>query len=155
MKPLYEDVILAWWSVKSIERAQNSGWSRYFEYFQDGANKAYTIASLMVLRAGFWATKTTISCKISVNDATPWMVGDRGLGHFFLEDRIGFSLKNDPRKRIYMDRCRKLDLKWSPENPYADWIITIGDDRALQDPGQRAFGKIEQMVAALRELGVY
>jgi len=155
LKPLYEDTILAWWSVKSTERAQHSGWSRYFEYFQDGANKAYTIASLMVLRAGFWATKTTISCKLAVLDASPWMVGDRGLGHFFLEDRVGFALKNDPRKRIHMDRCRRLDLKWSPENPYADWIITIGDDRALQDPAQRAWGRIESIVSALRELGVY
>ena len=60
LKPLYEDTVLAFWSVKSFERAQKSGWDRYFEYWQDGANKAYTIASLMVLRAGFWATKTTI-----------------------------------------------------------------------------------------------
>ncbi|HOY80579.1 MAG TPA: hypothetical protein PLB92_00430 [Rhodoglobus sp.] len=155
LKPLYEDTILAWWSVKSIERAQKSGWSRYFEYFQDGANKAYTIASLMVLRAGFWATKTTISCKIAIRDGAPWMVGDRGLGHFFLEDRIGFSLKNDPRKRIYMDRCRQLDLKWSPDNPYADWIATIGDDRILQDPAAKAWGKIEALVGAVKELGVY
>lgn len=109
----------------------------------------------MVLRAGFWATKTVISCKVSVIDGSPWMVGDRGLGHFFLEDRVGIALKNDPRKRIHMDRCRRLDLKWSPDNPYADWIITIGDDRALQDPAQRAWGKIESIVAALRELGVY
>ncbi len=155
VKPLYEDVVLAWWVKKSTERAQKSGWSRYFEYFQDGANKAYTIASLMVLRAGFWATKTTISCKIAVLDASPWMVGDRGLGHFFLEDRIGFALANDPRKQIYMDRCRRLDLKWTPDNPYADWIITIGDERALQDPVQRSWGKIEALIAGLREVGVY
>jgi len=155
VKPLYEDTIAAFHTAKSTERAQNSGWSRYFEYFQDGANKAYTIAALMVLRAGFWATKTVISCKVSVLDASPWLVGDRGLGHFFLEDRIGLALRNDPRKRIHMDRCRRLDLRWTPEDPYADWVITIGDERALQDPAQRAWGKIEALVAAMRELGVY
>lgn len=154
LKPLYEDTILAWWSVKSFLRAQHSGWGRYFEYFQDGANKAYTIASLMVLRAGFWATKTTISVKLSVIDGTPWMVGDRGLGHFWLDDRIGFVLKDDIRKKIHIDRCRKIDLKWDEENP-PEWQLTIGDDRALQDPAQRAWGKIEAIIAALRELGVY
>lgn len=155
LKPLYEDTILAWMSVKSPLKAQHSGWSRYFEYFQDGANKAYTIASLMVLRAGFWATKTTISCQISVIDAAPWMVGDRGLGHFFVGDRVGVALRNDPRRKIHMERCKKLDLKWSSDSPNPEWVITIGDDRALQDPAQRAWGKLEAIVSALRELGVY
>lgn len=154
LKPLYEDTILAWWSVKSTFRAQHSGWGRYFEYFQEGASKAYTIASLMVLRAGFWATKTTISVKLSVIDGAPFMVGDSGLGHFFLDDRIGIVLKDDIRRRIHMDRCRKLDLAWDPENP-PEWELTIGDDRALQDPAQRAWGKIEAIISALRELGVY
>ncbi|PKQ59813.1 hypothetical protein B5566_02425 [Mycobacterium sp. MHSD3] len=154
LKPLYEDTILAFWSVKSIQRAQKSGWDRYFEYWQDGANKAYTIASLMVLRAGFWATKTTISCRVSVIDGAPFRVGDRGLGHFWLDDRIGIVLKDDIRRRIHMDRCRNITLGWDEENP-AEWQLTIGDDRALQDPAQRAWGKIESIIAALRELGVY
>lgn len=155
VKPLYEDTIAAWWSVKSTGRAQQSGWSRYFEYQQDGANKAYTIASLMVLRAGFWATKTTVSCQVTMSDAAPWMVGDRGLGHYWLDSRVGLSIDSDPRKKVEMDRARRIDLKWSPDNPYADWITTIGDDRALQDPAQRAWGKIEALVAAARELGVW
>lgn len=155
IKPLYEDTILAFWSVKSIERAQKSGWGRYFEYWQDGSSKAYTIASLMVLRAGFWATKTTISCKISVIDGSPYRVGANGLGHYFLDDRIGIVLKDDIRGRIHMDRARRIDLAWDEDNPFAEWQITIGDDRALQDPAQRAWGKIESLIAALRELGVY
>lgn len=154
LKPLYEDTLLAWWSVKSSARAQHSGWGRYFEYFQDGASKAYTIASLMVLRAGFWATKTVLSVKLSVIDGAPYMVGDVGFGHFWLDDRIGFVLKDDIRRRIYMDRCRRIDLAWD-EDSWPEWQLTIGDDRILQDPAQRAWGKIESIVAALRELGVY
>lgn len=155
LKPLYEDTALAFWSAKSTERAQKSGWGRYFEYWQDGANKAYTIASLMVLRAGFWATKTTISCKVSVIDGGPYRVGQNGLGHYFLDDRIGIVLKDDIRGRIHMDRARRIDLAWDEDNPFAEWQLTIGDDRALQDPAQRAWGKIESIIAALRELGVY
>lgn len=156
LKPLYEDTILAWWAVKSSQRAQNSGWSRYFEYFQDasqnGGGKAYTIASLMVLRAGFWATKTTISWKCQVVEGLPYTIGDRGLGHFFLEDRVGLVLKGDDK--IHMDRCRKLDLAWDEEAP-PEWQISIGDDRILQDPAQRAWGKLEQIVSGLRDLGVW
>jgi hypothetical protein len=153
LKPLYEDTVLAWWSVKSTQRAQHSGHFRYHEYFQDGANKAYTIASLMVLRAGFWATKTTLSNKLEVFDGGPWIVGDRGIGHYFIDDRIGFYLQDDPTGRIWMDRARKIEL--SRDENGKKWTPTIGDDRALQDPAQRAWGKIEQMVAALRDIGVY
>lgn len=156
LKPLYEDTVLAWWALKSPQRAQHSGWERLFEYFQDasqsGGGKAYTIASLMVLRAGFWATKTTVSWKVKVPDALPFMIGDRGIGHFFLDDRVGLVLKGD--SQIHMDRARKLDLSWDAQNP-PSWDITIGDDRVLQDPATRAWGKIETLVAGLRDLGVW
>lgn len=163
IKPIYEDTVAAWWSVTSPEREQNSGWDRYFEYFQDGSSKAFTVASLMVLRAGFFATKTTVSCQISVIDGAPWMVGDRGLGHFWLADRIGVALADDPRKlgdvrtigRVHVEQVKRVDLKWSTDSPFAEWVITIGDDKAMEDPAQRAWGKIEAIVSALRELGVY
>lgn len=153
LKPLYEDTILAWWAKKSQQRAQNSGWSRYFEYFQDGANKAYTIASLLVLRAGFWATRTVLANEMKVSDGA-YCVGGPGYGHYFLDDRIGFSLENDPTGRIWMDRARKIELKWTSDT-YPEWVPTIGDPRNLQDPAQRALGKIETLVAGLRDLGAY
>jgi hypothetical protein len=153
LKPLYEDTVLAWISVKSIERAQNSGWSRYHEYFQDGANKAYTIASLMVLRAGFWATKTTLSAQLKVIDGSPFLIGDRGLGHWWVDDRLGFALEDDKSGRIWMDRCRKLELKRGEDG--LEWLPTIGDPRMLEDPAQRAWGRIEDLVAGLKELGAW
>ena len=152
LAPLYEDTILAWWSVKSPQRAQNSGWDRLFEYFQDGSDRAYTIAALMVLRAGFWATKTQISWKVQTADGRPFIVGDRGQGHFFLDDRVGLRLAASPE--IYMDRCRKIDLAWDADNP-PEWQLTIGDDRIFQDPAQRALGRIEVLIAGLRDLGVW
>ncbi len=154
LKPIYEDVVLAWQSVKSTQRAQNSGWSRYFEYFMDGANKSYTIAALMVLRAGFWSTRTVLANEMKVLDASPFMIAPPPFGHFWVDDRIGFSLENDPTGQIWVDRARKIELKWDSET-YPEWVPTIGDPRNLQDPAQRAWGRIESMVAALRDLGVY
>jgi hypothetical protein len=157
IKPLYEDTILAWWAVKSPLRAQHGGWERLFEYFQDPAGqsgtKAYTLASLMVLRAALWATKTTISWKVQVGiDGAPYLIGDNGLGHFFLNDRVGLVLAGSDE--INMDRCRKIDLAWDADNP-PEWQIGIGDDRVWQDPAARAFGKIEALVAGMRDLGVW
>jgi hypothetical protein len=106
----------------------------------------------MVLRAGFWATKTTISWKVNVVDGLPFLIGDGGLGHFFLDDRIGLVLKGDTG--IHVDRCRKLELAWDEDNP-PEWQITIGDERVHQDPAQRAWGRIEAIVSALKDLGVY
>jgi hypothetical protein len=106
----------------------------------------------MVLRAGFWSTRTVFANEMKVIDGAPFYVGNKG--HFFLDDRIGFSLENDPTGKIWVDRARKIELKWDAET-YPEWVPTIGDPRNLQDPAQRAWGRIEQMVASLRDLGVW
>jgi hypothetical protein len=152
LAPLYEDTILAWQTYKSNERANNTGWDRLFSYFQEGAGQAYTISSLMVLRAGMWATKTVVSWRVSVSDGRPYLVGDNGQGHFFLDDRVGLVLEAD--NQIHMDRCRRLDVSWGPDSP-PEWQISIGDDRIWQDPAQRALGRIERLIAGLHDLGVW
>ena len=152
LAPIYEDTIASWQSYKSNERANNTGWDRLFSYFQDGAGKAYTISSLLVLRAGLWATKTVVSWKVSVADGRPYLVGDQGKGHFFLDDRVGLVLSAD--NKIHMDRCRRLDLAWGPDSP-PEWTINIGDERIWQDPAQRALGRIERLIAGLHNLGVW
>jgi hypothetical protein len=152
LAPLYEDTILAWQTYKSNERANNTGWDRLFTYFQEGAGKAYTISSLMVLRAGMWATKTVISWQVSVSDGQPYLIGDNGIGHFWLDDRIGLVLKAD--NQIHMDRCRRIDLAWGPDTP-PEWTLNVGDERIWQDPAQRALGRIERLIAGLHDLGVW
>jgi hypothetical protein len=152
LAPLYEDTILAWQTYKSNERANNTGWDRLFTYFQEGAGKAYTISSLMVLRAGMWATKTVISWQVSVSDGQPYLIGDNGIGHFWLDDRIGLVLKAD--NQIHMDRCRRIDLEWGPDTP-PEWTLNVGDERIWQDPAQRALGRIERLIAGLHDLGVW
>ena len=152
LAPLYSDTILAWQTFKSSNRATNTGWDRLHAYFQDsGGGKAFTIQAVLVLRAGMWATKTMVSWKVEVSDGAPYMVGDNGVGHFFLDDRVGLVIKGDDK--IHMDRCRKIDLAWGPENP-PEFQITIGDDRIWQDTAQRALGRIERVLAGMHDLGV-
>lgn len=152
LAPIYSDTILAWNTFKSPQRANNTGWDRLHCYFQDGGGKAYTVQAILVLRAAMWATKTVISWKVQVSDGAPYMVGDNGVGHFFLDDRVGLVVKGDDK--IHMDRCRKIDLAWGPEEP-PEWQVHIGDDRIFEDPAQKALGRIERVIAGLHDLGVW
>lgn len=106
----------------------------------------------MVLRAGMWATKTVVSWKVSVADGAPYTIGDNGIGHFFLDDRVGLVLKGDDK--IHMDRCRRIELEWTPDSP-PTWNISIGDPRIWQDPAQRALGRIERLISGMHDLGVW
>lgn len=151
LKPIYSDTILSWMVARSAARAQNSGWTRYFEYFQEGGGKAYTISSLMVLRAGIWATRSFASSQFNAGDGAPFLIGEDG--HVWLGDRAGYTIRGDKTGRIYMDRVSKVSLAWDRTSP-VEWQITIGDDRALQDPVQRAWERIESIASALQQLGV-
>ena len=154
VSPLYTDTILSWMTYKSPTRATNLGWSRHHAFFMDGGGKAYTIASMLVIRAGMWATKTQISWSIKVSDGRPFLVGDNGIGHFFLDDRVGLVLDADDE--IHMDRCRKLELAWGGENgdEPPEWEISIGDPKIWEDPAQKSLGKLERLLAGLHDLGV-
>ena len=154
LQPLYSDTILAWHSIKSVQRANNSGWSRYYEYFQDGANRAYTLSSLMVLRTGFWATRGRFAHELTVVDGAPWLIGDNGQGHFFLDDRIGATIAGDWTGQVHVDRVRELTLSWNRDSA-AEWMPVIGDRSALKDPAERAMEKIEHMLSMISALGVF
>ncbi|UGT65334.1 phage tail protein [Nocardia gipuzkoensis] len=151
LAPLYTDALLAWMVARSSSRAQNQGWTRYFEYFQEGSNKAYTLSSLIVLRAGIWATRAFDATTFSAGDGAPYLIGESG--HVWLGDRAGYTIRGDTSGRIYMDRISKVRLSWSRDEP-VEWTLTVGDDRALQDPVARAWERIEAIISALQQLGV-
>ncbi len=154
LRPLYSDTVLSWMNVKSLERSQNDGWAGYFEYFQDGADRAFTLESLLVLRAGFMATRTRFGAEVNVNDGGPWILGDRGKGHCWVGDRVGFGLVGDRTGRIHVDRIRSVRLRYSDSEPLS-WIPTIGDTSADKDPAVRAIERLEHVFASLHDLGVF
>jgi len=154
LKPFYEDTVLAWMSVKLYARSMKQGSSRYFEYFQQGADKAYTISSLMIMRTGIWTTRTRRSNQMEVADGGPFMIGDQGHGHFWLGHRVGGVIPGDPRKTIYMDRVRNLALH-QERGQRPKFKIVIGSDDADKDPAAAAWDQIEGMLDGLQQLGVY
>ncbi len=62
-------------------------------------------------------------------------------------------MQNDKTGRIYIDRISKVGLSWSREQPVTR-TVTIGDSRALEDPVQKAWERIEAFATSLQQLGV-
>ncbi|MBW0270786.1 hypothetical protein ATM97_07135 [Nocardia sp. MH4] len=154
LAPLYTGTVLAWMNVKSLARSTTDGWAGYFEYFQDGADRAFTIESLLVLRAGFWATRTKFGVEVNVADGSPWVIGDQGKGHCWLGDRVGFGLLGDRTGRIHVDRIKSIRLRYSDSEPLS-WVPVIGDTSDDKDPAVRAIEKLEGVFSALHDLGVF
>ena len=150
--PFLEDTILAWISIKLFQRAQMLGDFRYFEYFIESAGKAYTLASLMVIRAGAWATRTWFSAFVDVQDGAPYMVGAHGKGHFGKGDRIVVAKPGG--RRLHVDRVRTVTLSWS-RGKHANYGLVVGNDDAQQDPVVRLMARIERIRTALQDLGVF
>ncbi len=152
LKPLYTDTILAWMAWKSPARAQSLGWSHYHEGFAEGADRAYTLSALIALRTKFWLTREQTSHSLVVADGSPWHIGERGRGHFFVGDRVGSTVRGMPKGRVFVDRVSELTLAWDRESTPA-WKITIGQ-REIEDPVVKAFEAIQEVFSIARELGV-
>ncbi|MBF6133516.1 hypothetical protein IU501_10945 [Nocardia otitidiscaviarum] len=152
LAPIYTDALLAFMVARSAARAQTQVWTRYFEYFAQGAGKAYTLSSLMVLRAGFWKTRTRDSVQFGFRDAAPFVIGQAG--HVWLDDRCGFTIRGDRTGRIYMDRVSKVQLSYS-RTQKPTWTVTVGSDRDQQDPLARIWEQWEEIADALQQLGVF
>lgn len=154
LKPFYEDTVLAWMSVKLYARSARQGTGRYFEYFQQGADKAYTLTALMVLRAGIWATNTKRANTMEIADGGPFLLGDQGLGNFWLGHRVGAVIPGDDSGTIYMDRVSSLNLH-RERGKKAVFTIKIGTNDIDKDPAVAAWAKIEDILGGLHDLGVF
>ncbi|QGU03095.1 hypothetical protein CKALI_11255 [Corynebacterium kalinowskii] len=161
LKPFYEDTILAWVAVKSSIRASENeygvndralGWDHYLEYFVEGADRAYTLASLVALRKGYWDTRERVSHQISVRDGAPWFVGDEGQGHFFLGDRIGSTIQGLPDDLIVVEQVSELTYAFARDS--RGWKITCGDLASQHSPLETVISHVKEGASALHDLGV-
>ena len=153
LKPLYTDTIMAWMSFKSFQRAQELGWSHYFEYMPGNSDQAWTLSSLMAIRRGWWETRERLAQTFTVGDGAPYLIGDNGNGHFFLGDRIGGVLPGMDDGTMAVEQV--TELLFRTDRSGQDWEITIGDLRAAEDPVARMVRKVSDAVSSAQELGVF
>ncbi len=152
LKPLYTDTILAWMAWKSPARAQQLGWSHYHEGLASASDSAYTLSALITLRAKLWATREQFAHRLQIADGAPWLVGQRGKGHFYVGDRIGSTVAGTPKGKIYVDRVSEASLSWSREQ-HPIWSITLGY-REPEDPVTQSMEMIQELFGIAHELGV-
>ena len=153
ISPLFMDVFLAFGKWKSTSRAQRLGWSHYHERFQEGADRAYTLAWLLAQRAGMWDSREKHAVTLTVADGAPWRIGQNGKGHFFLGDRVGFSLRAPMvAGRIIVERVTELTLAWDRDS-MPTWEITVGQ-RDQEDPALKAIEALQDFLGILQDLGV-
>lgn len=152
LMPILKNSILAFMSVPLIGRAAQQGWGHYLETAATGVTQAYTPASLMDLRKRRRETDPDNGFSFSVANATPWLIGDNGQGHWWLGDRVGATTRLLGAK-VFVTRCRELNLPLSnSEAPM--WSAKFGDLKSQQDAGDKAIALVATTAAALQEIGL-
>lgn len=155
LTPLYTDVFLAFFQFPDIFRAASLSSTKnyYQERWADGADKAFTIASILSLRTSEWATREQFTHKLTVTDGCPWIVGQNGFGNYYLGDRVGSTVQGTPPGQLYVDRVSEITLTWDRKTS-PTWNITIGQ-RTPQDPVIKAMERIQNIMSLVQALGVW
>jgi hypothetical protein len=148
--PILKDSILAYMSVPLLARSAEQGWGHYLETSSTGVTQAYTPASIMDLRRRRRETDPRTAYKFAATNALPWLIGDRGQGHWTLGDRVGATTKY-LGARVFVCRCRELTLDLES----SDWTASFGDLRAQQDALEKAIGLVSSAFTAFGEIGLW
>ncbi len=153
LRPIYTDVIAAFMTWGDVNRANALGDWHYYEAWADGADRAYTLAALIALRAKLFSTRAHTAHTIKVSDAAPYRIGEPGYGHIWLGARVGTSVLGYPEPHtVFVDRLQKIDYSWDENGP-SGWQLSIGY-REPEDPMLKAFEMIQELASGLQELGV-
>ncbi|WP_378733657.1 phage tail protein [Nocardia brasiliensis] len=153
LRPLYTDVVAAFQSWQDVPRAQELGWTHYYERWGSGTgDRAYTLAALVALRAGLWASRRRTAHSVKIADSVPYRLGDQGQGDFWLGDRVGTTVLGMPENLVYVERVTKISYEYTSDGP-SGWQIDIGH-REPEDPMMAAFDQLRDILSALQQLGV-
>ena len=163
---LYLDVFLAFMEFPTLRAAGLSlplpglenvvtglGDFHLYEGWADGADRAFTISALIAIRAKIWATRARSSHTIKVADAAPYLVGERGYGHFWLGNRVGTTVLGYPTPdTVFVERVSRIKYAWDQDGSKG-WTLAIGY-REPQDPALKALSWIRELNSGLGSLGI-
>ncbi|MEV0759516.1 hypothetical protein [Nocardia sp. NPDC050435] len=152
LEPLFSDVLFAFGAQGIPGRKSKLGWSTYGEHFCEGGDRAYSLAWLIAMRTGKWVTRQQTSHEVIVADGAPYRIGQRGLGHFYLGDRVGTTVRGMKPGRVFVDQVSEVALAWDRDTAPV-WRITIGH-RDEKDPVIKAWEQLQEILSILQALGV-
>lgn len=153
LNPIYRDSILAHISVPLLLRVSKQGWGHYLETNSSNVTQAFTAASIMDLRARRRETDPDTSFTLKVANASPWLIGDNGFGHWWNGDRVGGTSKY-LMPRVFVRRCRNLDINWG-EGQGVTIEATFGDTRNEKDAIERLTELVAKSMSGLSEIGLW
>lgn len=153
LNPIYRDSILAHMSVPLLARVAKQGWGHYLETASTTVTQAFTASSVMDLRARRRETDPDTEFDLEVANASPWLIGDNGHGHWWLGDRIGGTSKY-LMPRVYVRRCRKLGVDWGQGKPLSI-VGGFGDTRSEKDAVERMTSLIAKAMGGLQQIGLW
>ena len=117
-----------------------------------GVTQAYTPAALMDIRKRRRETDPDTAYSFTVTNSMPWLIGDRGQGHWWLGDRVGATSKY-LGARVFVTRCRELSLSLNPGEAQI-WKAKFGNLRTQQDALEKLVAMATTGFSALNEIGV-
>lgn len=153
LNPIYKDSILANMSVPLLLRVAKQGWGHYLETTSTNVTQAFTAASVMDLRRRRRETDPDTSFTLTVANASPWLIGDNGFGHWWLGDRVGGTEKY-LMPRVFVRRCRELDIPWG-DGKGLDITAVFGDTRAEMDAIERMAELVSKAFSGLQQIGLW
>ena len=153
LNPIYRDSILAHMSIPLLARVQEQGWGHYLETTSTNVTQAFTASSIMDLRARRRETDPDTAFTLQVANATPWLIGADGAGHWWLGDRVGGTQKY-LHPRVFVRRCRELDISWDGGKGL---VITakFGATRSKKDGIERMSELIAKGMSGLQQIGLW
>ncbi|MBM4592051.1 phage tail protein [Rhodococcus hoagii] len=151
-KPLYSDVVAAFQVHRDGSRENQFGDFHPKEGWADGADRAYTLAALVALRAYKFKTRERVACTLKVSDAVPYRVGTNGQGDMWIGTRVGVSVLGQPAHEVYVEQISGLEWEWDANGP-SGWRIEVGS-REPSDPMMNAFNMLRDLASGFQELGV-
>ncbi|MEN4419764.1 hypothetical protein VXD82_01940 [Mycobacteroides chelonae] len=153
LNPIYKDSILANMSVPLLLRVAKQGWGHYLETTSTNVTQAFTAASVMDLRRRRRETDPDMSFTLTVANASPWLIGDNGFGHWWLGDRVGGTEKY-LMPRVFVRRNRELDISWDgPQGLSINGVF--GDTRAELDAIERMAELVSKAFSGLQQIGLW
>lgn len=152
LEPLYSDVFAAFMAHKHHDRIREQGWDYPFEQWVDGSDQAYTLNALSTLRRAKYDTRERFSATVTMNNGSPYWVGPKGHGDFFIGDRVAVHALGMPEDELYVDQVQELTYRSSDSEQ--DWEISVGKPEFAS--GVEFMQKrLEHLASSMRELGVW
>ncbi|MFV8049724.1 hypothetical protein [Mycobacterium sp. 48b] len=153
LNPIYRDSILANISVPLLLRTAKQGWGHYLEDTSPNVTQAFTAASVMDLRKRRRETDPDTDFTLLVANASPWLIGDNGFGHWWLGDRIGGTSKY-LMPRVFVRRNRNLNIDWG-QGKGIDIAGKFGDTRNQKDAIEHMAELVGRAMSGLQEIGLW